>query len=99
MAVRKDDVRQDRTGQDGTSDGSPTPTGHPWRVVSGSPTAEEVAAVAVALSAVLSARAARASRETGEDSRTGAGWTPFSARRGTATSWAADPGPGWRGAA
>ncbi|MGX1273224.1 acyl-CoA carboxylase epsilon subunit [Streptomyces phaeoluteigriseus] len=79
-----------------TVDVSRLVTAHSWRITSGSPTAEEVAAVAVALSAVL---ATRAVRETDSGSRDGARWTPFSARRRTATSWAADPRPGWRGAA
>ncbi|MEV6995990.1 acyl-CoA carboxylase epsilon subunit [Streptomyces sp. NPDC093228] len=71
-----------------------------WRIISGSPTDEEVAAVAVALAGVLAANAARAAKpaDTGTGPR-GAYWTPFSARRGAATSWAAGPLPGWRGAA
>ncbi|MET7989209.1 MULTISPECIES: hypothetical protein [unclassified Streptomyces] len=85
--------------EDGTAEVTRMVTAHNWRITSGSPTAEEVAAIAVALSTVLSARASGAARETGSDSRTGAYWTPFSARRRTATSWAADPRPGWRGAA
>lgn len=85
-----------------TVDVSRTVTAHSWRITSGSPTAEEVAAIAVALSTVLAAQAAQAAQEAQEadaGSRDGARWTPFSARRRTATSWAADPGPGWRGAA
>ncbi|MEV8039018.1 acyl-CoA carboxylase epsilon subunit [Streptomyces sp. NPDC002742] len=85
--------------KDSTVDVSPVMTAHSWRITSGSPTAEEVAAVAVALSTVLSARASQAPPETGPDSRNSARWTLFSARRRTATSWAADPRPGWRGAA
>ncbi|MEU3984575.1 hypothetical protein AB0F77_31705 [Streptomyces sp. NPDC026672] len=73
-------------------------TGHSWRITSGSPTAEEVAAVAVALSTVLAARASRG-RETGPGSPSGARWSPFAAGHGAATSWAASSRPGWRGAA
>ncbi|WP_333740991.1 acyl-CoA carboxylase epsilon subunit [Streptomyces sp. IBSBF 2806] len=80
-------------------DVSRTVTAHSWRITSGSPTAEEVAAIAVALSTVLAAQAAQEAQEADAGSRDGARWTPFSARRRTATSWAADPGPGWRGAA
>ncbi|MEV6014632.1 MULTISPECIES: hypothetical protein [unclassified Streptomyces] len=88
--------------EDGTAGVSRRLTEHAWRIVSGSPTAEEVAAIAVALSTVLAARASateHAQPGTGFGSRAGAQWTPFSARRRTATSWAADPRPGWRGAA
>ncbi|WRZ95441.1 hypothetical protein OHB54_44345 [Streptomyces sp. NBC_01007] len=85
--------------EDSTVDVSPVVTAYSWRITSGSPTAEEVAAVAVALSTVLSARASRAAQVTGSGSRKGARWTLFSTRRRTATSWAADPRPGWRGAA
>ncbi|MFJ8114268.1 acyl-CoA carboxylase epsilon subunit [Streptomyces sp. NPDC096132] len=71
-----------------------------WRIVSGDPTAEEVAAVAVALAGVLAANAAQAAQPTdGDDGGRGARWTPSSARRRTATSWAAGPLPGWRRAA
>ncbi|GAA2425678.1 acyl-CoA carboxylase epsilon subunit [Streptomyces glaucus] len=76
------------------------PTTQSWRITSGDPTAEEVAAVAVALAGVLAANAAQAAQPTDAGTgRHGARWTPFSARRRTATSWAAGPLPGWRGAA
>ncbi|MFF7261193.1 acyl-CoA carboxylase epsilon subunit [Streptomyces sp. NPDC008159] len=74
--------------------------GQSWRITSGNPTAEEVAAVAVALAGVLAANAAQGARPADADAgRRGAAWTPFSARRRTTTSWAAGPLPGWRGAA
>ncbi|MFA3878630.1 acyl-CoA carboxylase epsilon subunit [Streptomyces sp. MMCC 100] len=71
-----------------------------WRITSGDPTAEEVAAVTVALAGALAANAAQAAQPADAPAgRRGAPWTPFSARRRTATSWAAGPLPGWRGAA
>ncbi|QEV42163.1 hypothetical protein CP978_29635 [Streptomyces nodosus] len=70
-----------------------------WRITSGAPTAEELAAVAVALSTVLTQRTVQAARETDPGFRSKAPWPLFSTRRRTATSWAAGPLPGWRGAA
>ncbi|MFD5065814.1 hypothetical protein [Streptomyces sp. NPDC058394] len=82
-----------------TVDVSQMLTAHSWRITSGAPTAEELAAVSVALSTVLTARTVQAAQETGSGFRNKAPWTLFSARRRTATSWAAGPLPGWRGAA
>ncbi|MFI9723693.1 acyl-CoA carboxylase epsilon subunit [Streptomyces sp. NPDC052396] len=68
------------------------------RIESGAPSAEEVAAVTVALSAVLAARAAGVAGEGSRDVA-GARWTPAMTRRRAATSWVAGPRPGWRNAA
>jgi hypothetical protein len=69
-----------------------------WRITSGAPTAEEVAAVAVALSTALTtAHAVRATRGAGAGSRGRAPWPRSATRRRTATSWASGPLPGWRG--
>ncbi|WP_353945685.1 hypothetical protein ABII15_31615 [Streptomyces sp. HUAS MG91] len=86
--------------EDTGADASRTQAATSWRIVSGAPTAEEVAAVAVALSTVLtSTRAVRATRGTGAGSRGRAPWPLSSTRRRTVTSWASGPLPGWRGAA
>ncbi|MER5526877.1 hypothetical protein ABT075_20130 [Streptomyces sp. NPDC002677] len=82
-----------------TVDASRMPAATSWRITSGAPTAEELAAVAVALSTVLTARTVQAVRETDPDLRNKAPWPLSSTRRRTATSWAAGPLPGWRGAA
>ncbi|WP_425248147.1 acyl-CoA carboxylase epsilon subunit [Streptomyces sp. NEAU-NA10] len=83
-----------------TPDVSTTPAGQSWRITSGSPTEEEVAAVTVALAGVLAANAAQAAQpaDVGTGPR-GARWTPSSARRRTATSWAAGSLPSWRATA
>ncbi|MEV0641007.1 hypothetical protein AB0I77_40025 [Streptomyces sp. NPDC050619] len=73
-----------------------------WRITSGSPGVEELAAVAAVLSAVMSARAAEARRtaeEEAERCRTAAPWMPSAARRRAATSWTASPPPSWKNAA
>ncbi|MET9432165.1 hypothetical protein [Streptomyces sp. NPDC003036] len=74
-------------------------TSQVWRITGGSPTAEEVAAVAAVLSAVLAARAEESVREARERDggrrRNGAPWLPSAARRRAATSWAAAPAPTW----
>ncbi|MEU8775872.1 hypothetical protein [Streptomyces sp. NPDC048606] len=71
-----------------------------WRITSGSPDAHEVAALAVVLSAVLAARTAEAVRAAEEEqARAAARWTPSSARRRAATSWAAGAQPTWRNSA
>ncbi|KOU47988.1 hypothetical protein ADK55_20035 [Streptomyces sp. WM4235] len=67
-----------------------------WRITSGSPAAEEVAALAVALAAVMRARAAEAIRLAEEEQEQAAArWTPSAARRRAATSWAAGAQPTW----
>ncbi|MDX3350359.1 hypothetical protein PV368_33715 [Streptomyces sp. ME02-6979A] len=74
-----------------------------WRITSGSPSAEEVAAVAVVLSAAMAAEAARAAEDererSGERRRAGVRWLPSAARRRAATSWASPASPSWRNAA
>ncbi|MFD3680440.1 hypothetical protein [Streptomyces sp. NPDC058613] len=75
------------------------PAAPSWRITSGSPEPEEVAAVAVALSAALAARIAEALDEAREDvatEREAARWAPATARRKAATSWTAGTRPGWR---
>ncbi|MCX5199594.1 hypothetical protein OOK31_37925 [Streptomyces sp. NBC_00249] len=70
-----------------------------WRITNGNPDAHEVAAVAVALSAVLAARTAEAIRAAEEEqAQAAARWTPSAARRRAATSWAAGAQPTWRNA-
>ncbi|MBD0424101.1 hypothetical protein AB0L35_38500 [Streptomyces sp. NPDC052309] len=77
--------------------------GQVWRITGGSPTPEEVAAVAAVLSAVLAARADETAREVREQDggrrRDGARWLPSATRRRAATSWAAAHAPTWRDAA
>ncbi|TXS47464.1 acyl-CoA carboxylase epsilon subunit [Streptomyces sp. OR43] len=84
--------------QNTTGEASCIPTARSWRITSGAPTPEELAAVSVALSTVLAARTVQAAQETGSGFRNKAPWGLFSARSRTVTSWAADPLPGWRGA-
>lgn len=70
-----------------------------WRITSGSPEPEEVAAVAVALSAAMAGRIAEAMDEVREEAaaeREAARWAPAAARRKSATSWTAGTRPGWR---
>ncbi|WP_411104029.1 hypothetical protein [Streptomyces sp. cmx-4-9] len=75
-----------------------------WHITRGSPAPEELAAVAVALSAALAARAALArdgARETedagpADEAVPPARWRPAAARRRATTSWTAGHRPGWR---
>lgn len=86
--------------QNTPGDVSRVPAVRSWRITSGAPTPEELAAVSVALSTVLTARTVQAAQgTTGPGFRNKAPWGLSSARSRTATSWAADPLPGWRGAA
>ncbi|MGW3009334.1 hypothetical protein ACWC9R_10915 [Streptomyces sp. NPDC001219] len=75
-----------------------------WRIVRGDPTAEEVAALVVALGTVLSLSAGAQSGTAHtivNGARHGAPWHAPTPANGaaTATSWAAGPRPGWRMAA
>ncbi|MEE1929381.1 hypothetical protein V1J52_14525 [Streptomyces sp. TRM 70351] len=67
-----------------------------WRIVRGSPTAEEVAALAVVLAARLRAPAPAAG---GTAVRAVVRWRPDRTDPAAARSWAAQPRPGWRSAA
>ncbi|MCZ7414664.1 MULTISPECIES: acyl-CoA carboxylase epsilon subunit [unclassified Streptomyces] len=68
-----------------------------WRVTRGSPTVEELAAVAAVLSARLRARAAE---EDAEATRTTVHWGTMSRPdHPAARSWVHQPLPGWRSAA
>ncbi|MFD3698269.1 hypothetical protein ACFWUZ_19320 [Streptomyces sp. NPDC058646] len=68
-----------------------------WHITSGSPGPEEVAAVTVALSAVLAARAAQVvEAAAGAEHRPPARWSPATARRRAVTSWTAGSYLGWR---
>ncbi|MER7764788.1 hypothetical protein, partial [Streptomyces sp. NPDC097619] len=64
-----------------------------WKLTKGQPSAEEVAALAVVLSAVLSARTAEAVREAEQEYEARCRWTPSAAQRRAATSWAAPAAP------
>jgi hypothetical protein len=74
-------------------------TAQSWRVTSGAPSAEEVAAIAAVLSAVLSERATADADDPRGTRRTGAPWRPSAVRRRAATSWAAGASPSWKNAA
>ncbi|MBW1595759.1 acyl-CoA carboxylase epsilon subunit [Streptomyces sp. JJ38] len=68
-----------------------------WRITRGSPTAEELAALAVVLSARLRARAAE---EEAEATRNTVYWGTMSRPdHPAARSWVHQPLPGWRSAA
>jgi len=77
-----------------------------WRVVRGTPTAEEAAALAVVLGAALARRAGgQTPGGTGDETESGVRrsvpWLRPAAGPGatTATSWVAGPRPGWSDAA
>ncbi|MFD3545833.1 hypothetical protein ACFWUW_09435 [Streptomyces sp. NPDC058655] len=78
--------------------GEPSPL--TWRITSGSPVPEEVAAVAVALSAAMVARLPEAVRDIREEEdverEIAARWSPAAGRRRAATSRAAATRPSWR---
>ncbi|MGW0395760.1 hypothetical protein ACWDYJ_33800 [Streptomyces sp. NPDC003042] len=97
MALRVVTGSEQDTGEQTSSEILAAPA---WRITSGSPDAHEVAALAVALSAVLAARTAEAIRAAeDEQERAAARWTPSAARRRAATSWAAGAQPTWRNTA
>lgn len=82
-----------------TGAGPADPAAARWRITSGSPEPEEVAAIAVALSAAMAGRIAEAMDEAREEAaaeREAARWSPAAARRKAATSWTAGTRPGWR---
>lgn len=77
------------------------PAAPAWHITRGEPAPEEVAAVAVALAAVLAARAAGAGDRTraearGAARREAARRRDAAARRAAAASWAVGDRPGWR---